>query len=533
MTDSTAPLTADAALPKAPPVLQVKSISKTFGLARVLTDVSLDVQAGTVHAFLGHNGSGKSTVIRILAGNHRPDPEAGSVTIRGEDLTFGSPSASHKLGLRFVHQDLAVISSMTAIENLEIGTEAGAGRFGFLHGRARSERLARQRLSELGLSGEFDVAQPMASCRHVDRLTVAIARAMADLEQGGILVLDEPTAALPPHEVHTLFELIRGFVDGGGTVIYVTHRLDEILTFADAVTVLRDGVVVGTYATADLTRADLVDFSVGNEEVADVAPVMAAAPAVHSPGIQHSGPALEVRGLRSGAVIGLDLEVQPGEIIGVAGLVGSGREEVAAALVGAIPASHDSLKVAGRSVPKVTPAKALAAGLVMVPGNRQPGSRVREMSIRENFTLARTRRFRRGPFLSREAERVGTEKWIAALDVRPSDPERTFGTLSGGNQQKIIVAKWLDTKPSAAVLDESTAGVDAAARASIYGQIRESAATGVGFIVCSSDIEDLVSLCSRVVVLNAGGVACTVEGTSVNEAALMRAVFDAEVTNVS
>ena len=533
MADSPRRMDADRAHGR-PPALKIRRVSKTFGLARVLNDVSFDVSTGSVHAILGHNGSGKSTVIRVLAGNHRPDSGEASVLVHGVELAPGSPAASHKAGLRFVHQDLAVIAPMSAIENLEMGSKADAGRFGLLARRSRSEVRARERLTALGLTGDFDVTKPLATCRHVDRLTVAIARAMADLEQDGVLVLDEPTAALPPQEVHTLFELVRGFVADGGTVVYVTHRLDEILTYADAVTVLRDGVVIGSYATCDLTRRDLVEFSVGTPDLSgEVGHCKSTVYPDGFDGGQHVAPvaaeaALEVRRVESTLITELAVTVSRGEIVGVAGLAGSGREELASALVGSAAGADVELSVSGRNLRKTSPARALAAGLVMVPGNRQLGSRVREMSTRENLTLPGMKRFRNGPLLSRQAETRRTGEWITALDVRPTDPERVFGTLSGGNQQKIIVAKWLDTKPAAAVLDEPTAGVDAAARASIYDQIRRAAHDGVGFLVCSSDVEDLASLCSRVLVLNAGRVTHELRGAEVTEASLMNAVFQTE-----
>ena len=518
-----------------PLALQIRGVSKTFGLAQVLHEVSFDVRAGSVHAILGHNGSGKSTVIRVLAGNHRPDAGDSSVLVHGSELAFGSPAASHKAGLRFVHQDLAVIAPMSAIENLEMGSKADSGRFGFLARRSRSESRARARLSALGLTGDFDITKPLATCRHVDRLTVAIARAMADLEKDGVLVLDEPTAALPPQEVHTLFELVRGFVADGGTVVYVTHRLDEILTYADSVTVLRDGVVVGTHVTSDLSRRDLVEFSVGTPEESEswhYKPTAHPGAGDDEPGAdpdpENRVAALEVRSVESTLIAELAVSVARGEIVGVAGLAGSGREELASAIVGSAEDADVELSVAGRNLKNTSPARALAAGLVMVPGNRQLGSRVREMSTRENLTLPGMKRFKRGPLLSRQVETRRTDDWIAALDVRPTDPERIFGTLSGGNQQKVIVAKWLDTKPVAAVLDEPTAGVDAAARASIYDQIRQAARDGVGFLVCSSDVEDLAALCGRVLVLNAGRVTHEVVGSDVTESNLMSAVFQTE-----
>ena len=519
-----------------PPILEIQNISKSFGLAQILNDVSVKISKGTIHALLGHNGSGKSTIIRILSGNHRPDDGDGRVLIRGESLPPGSASASHRLGLRFVHQDLAVIRAMNAIENLDLGSEAEGGRFGFVERRIRSAARTRARLARLGLNVDFDITKPLSKCRHVDRLAVAIARAMADLDADGVLVLDEPTAALPPHEVNALFGLVRGFVAEGGTVIYVTHRLDEILDYADAVTVLRDGEVVGTYQTDELTRQDLVGFTVGGERVDGAAPsdrAVVASPLQEAAGrgartTKRNVPALEVRNLRTHVLAGLSVQVKPGEIVGIAGLTGSGREDVASALVGAIPADQESLVVAGETLRKVAPASALNAGLVMVPGNRQPGSRIREMTTCENFTLPVARPYKRGPFVRTRAEVESLGSWIAALSVRPRDPRRTFGTLSGGNQQKVILAKWLDTGPKVAVLDEPTAGVDAAARLAIYDVIRDAARLDVGILVCSSDIEDLVSLCSRVIALRSGTAIDEFSGEDVSEKVLLNAVFGAD-----
>lgn len=504
--------------PQAEVAVRITGLSKTFPGQRALRDVSLEILRGEVHGLLGENGSGKSTLIKVLSGLHAPD--AGSrVEIHGTPLRFASSADSSRLGLRFVHQTLGIIDQMTAVENIALcsGYEV---RPGF------PIRLREQRARVSGLLDRFGVDvpldRPLGQCRAVDRSIVAIVRALDGLDlEAGVLVLDEPTAALPPNEVDQLFGIVREITRHGVTTIYVSHRLDEVFALVDRVSVLRDGRMQGTRAVADLDHKSLVEMILGEARTGlrsyggsdDRTGVGSGEPAKEP---DRSGERLRVAALRSPTIDGVSFGLAPGEILGVAGLLGSGREELAYALVGALAASTESLTLDGEALPsKMSPAKARRHGMALVPGNRRPGSAVGAFSVRENVTLTDLRGVSRFSRISRRMEDRVAARWIGELDVRPADPERIFSLLSGGNQQKAILAKWFHIDPRVVVLDDPTAGIDVGARQMIYRIIRGRAASGTSFLVCSSDQEDLVELCDRVLVLRDGRITSELRGDEI------------------
>lgn len=492
--------------------VRVADLSKTFPGQRALDGVSLEIPRGEVHGLLGENGSGKSTLIKVLSGLHTPD--AGSqVEIHGTPLRFGSSSNAARLGLRFVHQNLGIIDQMTAVENVAL-TSGYKVRPGFpINLRGQAARVS-ELLDRFGVDIPLD--RPLGGCRAVDRSIIAIVRALDGLDlDRGVLVLDEPTAALPPHEVEQLFEIVREITRHGVTTIYVSHRLDEVFSLVDRVSVLRDGCMQGTRAVADLDHRSLVEMILGAVPTSTRTygdPEGQAAAADHraaSVPSSSAGARLRVQGLRSRGLTGVSFDVDPGEVLGVAGLLGSGREELAYALVGAIPGSTEALVLDGRQLtPTMNPTRARRCGIGLVPGNRRSGSAIGSFTVRENITLTDLRRVSRLARISRRLENAVATKWIEALDLRPPDPERAFLLLSGGNQQKAILAKWFNVDPRVVVLDDPTSGIDVGARQTIYGVIRAHAAAGTSFIVCSSDQEDLVELCDRVLVLRDGAIDC-------------------------
>jgi ribose transport system ATP-binding protein len=503
-------------LSAAPAAVDIAGLSKTFPGQRALRDVSLTVDHGEVHGLLGENGSGKSTLIKVLSGFHEPDPGA-DVLVNGMPLSFGSAASSSALGLRFVHQNLGIIPEMTAVENLSI-TTAHRNPVRRINRRRELERTTRL-FERFGV--DVPTSVPLGQCRPVDRTVVAIVRALDSLEEGGVLVLDEPTAALPPHEVDQLFTTVRDLRSRGIATIYVSHRLDELFVLADRVSVLRDGVMQGTRRIVDIDRRELVRLIVGS--IPDAYDRDGPAVADAAPPLDGTVPRLVVQSLRSRVIKDISFELAAGEIVGVAGLTGSGREELASALVGAIPSTGTIRLDGGPPITAITPRRARDLGLALVPGNRGAGSAIAAFDVRENITLPSLGEFAGGGRMQRSRELAATDDWIKQLDIRPLDPLRLFRNLSGGNQQKAILAKWFNIQPNVIVLDDPTAGVDVGARQAIYDLIRDRAELGTAIIVSSADHEDLLALCTRVLVLHDGRIGAELRGEDINAGGLLLA----------
>lgn len=496
--------------------ISARNVSKRFPGQLALDRVSLDVGAGEVHALLGENGSGKSTLIRILSGFYTPEPGA-EIFVGGELLTLGSPTASKAAGLRFVHQRLAVIPQFNAVENIAL--EAGYRRGAMIDWKSQ-EAYTRELIGRLGI--EMDLRRPLGECRPVERSCVAIARALRD-DDGAprAVILDEPTSSLPAPEVDQLFTVIRSLTAEGIGVVYVSHRIEEIYEIGDRVSVLRDGRLQATEEIAGLSRERLIELIVGRS-IADrwESPVAGKAPAAGAPG-------LVVKGLGAGVLEGLDLEVKAGEIVGVAGVAGSGREDLARALVGAgAEATVGSVVVADHEVRPLNPLNASRAGLILAPGNTQPGSATAQFAVRENLTLSSLLRYRSIGRLRTRAERGVARQLVHELGVRPEDPERAYAQLSGGNQQKVILGKALNTEPTVLVMDEPTGGVDVGARHAIYDLIAARAHAGLAVLICSSDLEDIVSVCHRAVVMRGGRAVAEVAGDELDEHRLLDLCLD-------
>lgn len=502
-------------------LIDVRHLSKTFPGQVALRDVTLAVHEAEIHGLVGENGSGKSTLIKVLAGFHVPD-SGSSVTVAGRRLPFGSASESRAAGLRFVHQDLGLIDEFNAVDN--IGLESG-----YVRGPGRRIRWSAQedharRLLE-AVQADIDLRRPVRELRPVERSTVAIARALDDsLTPIRLLVLDEPTAALPPAEVQVLFDVLRRVRESGVSILYVSHRLDEILGLVDRVSVLRDGRFEGTHAGDGLDRSRLVRLIVGQtiSEQVDASISSGATRAAAGGEV-----AFRFAGLRSERIHGVDLDVGRGEIVGVAGLDGSGREEMAMALSGAIAASMRVTDPSGRVSDGLDPRRASDLGIALVLANRHPGSAVREFSVRENISLPVLGRYTRLGRILPKAEMEAVARRILEVDLRPPDPDRPYALLSGGNQQKSILARWLNTDPSLLVMDDPTSGVDIGARHAIYELVRAQAAKGVPTVICSADLEDFIGVCDRVVALVGGKVAATLRGSEITETALLEVILQA------
>jgi ribose transport system ATP-binding protein len=487
--------------------LSVRGLSKTFVGQRALVDVDLDVAPGEIRALVGENGCGKSTLIKILAGFHEPDAGA-AVSVAGEPLALGQPGAGEAAGLRFVHQDLGLVAGLDGVDNLALGRGYRARRAGLIDW-AGERRAAQAALRRLGY--EIDLRTPVGRLTISERTAVAVARALrgsvggkpAQAQRDGdpgaatMLVLDEPTANLPAAEAARLFALVRSVRDSGVSVLFVSHHFDEVFALADTVTVLRDGRVVATRPVAGLTEPELVELVIGRplELHEDLGLRSARADTV-----------LSASGLRGQVVAGVDLDLHAGEVLGVAGITGSGREELAGMLFGGLPRTG-TVSVAGDVVPPRRPDRAIAAGMGLVPAERHANAAFLAASLRENVTLVDVRRNVVAGLLRHRRERSDVAHWLERLQVRPARSETAMAALSGGNQQKVVLARWLRQEPRVLVLDDPTQGVDVGAKAEIHGLIDEAAANGTAVLVLSSDHEELARLCHRVLVLRSGVVA--------------------------
>jgi len=479
--------------------LGARGVSKTFPGQRALDDVDIDVVAGEIHALVGQNGSGKSTLVKILAGYHEPD--AGAVAhVRGRPFELGSAAAARAAGLRFVHQDLGLVEVMSVTDNFFL---SAPDRSSLSRVRRRDERATvRAALAALGY--DLDPDALVVQLAESERTAVAMARALADIDEDPVLlVLDEVTASLPGAEVDRLFDALRRIAASGVAILFISHHLDEVLGLADRVTVLRDGRRIATARTADMSHDDLFRVLVGRELEASLAHASAA--------VDSHEDALRVRGLGGATIADLDLSVRRGEVVGVAGLTGSGREELAGLIAGRLPRTG-TVEVGGVVVAPMDPHAAIHAGVCLVPADRAAHALLPATSMRENMTIPDLRPFWRRGRLCRSPERAEVERWIGALDVRPVDGEASVGVLSGGNQQKVVMARWLRVRPTVLVLDEPTQGVDVGSKSDIHRLIDGAAADGAAVLVCSTDSDELVRLADRVLILHRGRVTAELEG---------------------
>jgi ribose transport system ATP-binding protein len=489
-------------------MFHAERLSKTFSGQRVLRDVSLTVEAGEVHALLGHNGSGKSTFIKLVAGFHHPDAGSGPVTVGGDTVRPGDPDSARRAGLRFIHQELGLVDNLTVLENLRLGTSTYDVAPGWRIRWSRERRAAAALLGGLGLD-----IPPDAVLRHlspIQRTGVAIARAVQDEDAARVIVFDEPTAALPNVEVERLFELIRRVSATGVAVLYVTHRLEEVFDIGHRVTVLRDGAVVGSGTTSDFPRARLVELIVGGERREDAGTAATAAVAHDAAAPQR----LTLRGVSGGELVDATLAVHSGEVLGVAGLAGSGVHDLPNLLLGVVPLRSGEVRVGDHVLRHPTPSRSLDAGLAVLPSARWLKA-LPTMSVRENITLSTLHTFWHGGVFHHRQEKAYALQLLLRYGVRPPDTERRLATFSGGNQQKVCVARLLQQRPSVLVLDEPTQGVDVGGSAEIIGLLQEAARNGLGVMLCSSDLNDLALACDRVVVLRDGVVAAELVGSSI------------------
>jgi ribose transport system ATP-binding protein len=495
-------------------VLSVQNLSKTFPGTRALDDVSLEIAPGEVHALMGQNGSGKSTLIKLLAGYHSADPGA-HAEMDGVAFEVGRSVPD---GLRFVHQDLGLILELSAQDNLALHGGFARGLGGRVLWR-QQEAETRRVLAAFDV--DLDIHRPLAAATPVQRTVVAIAAALQGWEGGGVLVLDEPTAVLPHDEVERLFEVVEEVRRRGTSVLYVSHRMDEIFALADRVTVLRGGRRVGTYDVASLDSRSLASRMVGD----DIDPDFRASVVE-----QVDQPVtIEARGIHGKWLRGVDLEARAGEILGIAGLAGAGALELPYLLAGkAGELARGEIRLPTVSSRWYDVQRAAELDIPIVPADRQTEAVVAEFTVGENISLSALRTLGSRGRLSAKDEATLVETWCSRLGVVSAGPSAPISTLSGGNQQKVILARCLAVGPRVLVLCEPTAGVDIGTRVSIYQIIADLAASGLTVVVASSDEGDLLALCTRILVLRGGVVAEELDAEGLTKNVLIRAIEGAE-----
>jgi len=474
--------------PSADPLLEVRSLEKSFPGVRALSGVSFEVRAGEVHALLGENGAGKSTLIKIVSGVYQPD--AGEILIDGRVTHFATPEEAKRAGVATIYQELLLFPELTVAENIFLGhaPRAGGGRIDWRAMRAEAEAL----LASLEID-DLAADQIVGALSVGHRQRVEILRALS--HDARILIMDEPTAALTESDVARLFDIVRKLKSRGVGIVYISHRLDELFEIADRVTVLRDGAYVGSRTMAETNAAELVQMMVGRR-IENLFPKSA---------VPIGAPVLEARDLvRRPMTRKVSLTVRAGEIVGLAGLVGSGRSELAQVLFGITPAEDGNIRLMGEAVAIGSPESARARGIAYVPEDRGVQGLVRPMSVLHNFSLATLGALSRLGFIDRAAERRLAEAGVKRFSVKTSSVDEIAGRLSGGNQQKIVLGKWLANNPKLLILDEPTRGIDVGAKAEIHRLMCELAADGVAILMISSELPEVLGMSDRVLVMREG-----------------------------
>jgi ribose transport system ATP-binding protein len=506
--------------------LGVRGVSKTFGATRALVEASFAVDAGTVHGLLGENGSGKSTLVKILSGYHAPDE--GELEAWGEQIRLPVRLGGYReLGIAFVHQSLGLAPALSVTENLMVADVTRPGRIGI---RWRRERAAARRVLE-GYGVKVDVGAPVETLTRAQQAMLAIVRAAEEFRgrdgswKPGLLVLDEPTASFALPEKRWLYETIRSLTANGGAVLLISHDIDEILEITDEVTVLRDGRVVATRKTPEVSGTELAELIVGRH----LARGAESTPEARAARPERGENLARVEGLVGTAVHDVSFDVARGEVVGLTGLAGSGFEEVLQLVFGVEPAVGGTLAIKNRvhALDRMRPQRALELGLALVPGDRERAGGVLELSITDNTTICSLPGYRGMLGLSRPRMSAGATQAVATYGVRAAGVASAVGSLSGGNQQKVLIAKWMGTDPDLLLLQEPTVGLDVGARLDIFGLVRDVAAQGRGVVCASADWEQLAEICDRVLIVARGAIAAEVTGDELTETAIGHACYRA------
>ncbi len=474
----------------ASPFIAIEGLSKSFSGIRVLKDVSFDVRPGEVHALLGENGAGKSTLIKTIAGVHKPD--GGTIAVDGKPVTLTTPRDAQRLGIAVVYQELLLFPELTVAENIFLG-HAPRKTWGGIDWRAVRAR-ARALLDDLD-SHDLDVDASVGTLSVANRQRVEIAKALS--RDAKLLIMDEPTAALAEADVRRLMDVVRKLRGRGVAIIYVSHRMNEIFALSDRVTVLRDGALVGTRPTSDVTEASLVAMMVGRE-IAQLFPKVEA---------KRGDVVLQLDRVSFGnRVRDVSLTLRAGEILGIAGLIGSGRTELALTIFGVTPAASGEIRLGGKTVRVDSPRKARDLGIAYVPEDRGSQGLVRPMTVAENGSMAILDKLASGTIIDRGRERQNALAAIERFGIRTRGPEQAVRQLSGGNQQKVVLAKWLAAEPRVIIMDEPTRGIDVGAKSEIHALMGRLAQQGLAILMISSELPEVLGMSDRVLVMNGGRI---------------------------
>lgn len=498
------PSSADS--PEEPLELQVESVAKSFPGVLALSDVDMDVRPGEVHALVGENGAGKSTLIKILAGLYAPDH--GTIRINGREVSIDSASEARSHGLEFIHQDLNLVPAFSAVENMALGLPVPR-RAGVLVDWPALHRQARKVADRVG--ADFDLHAPVKNLSQAQRVMVAICRAL--MLDSRVITMDEPTAALSGSEVQRLFALVRELQSQGVAVIYVSHRLEEVFELADRVTVLKDGHLVGTFPLSEIDgEGDLTKLIIGHtlEEMIGT----------------REGQPRETRLMARNLcwrdrIHDVSLELRAGEILGLGGLVGAGRSELAHLLFGAERPDTGEIEIGGSTASLRSPKHAIAQGMALVPEDRRGQAGVMEMSIRENATLTSLHSYKLGPFIANGRERAAVRELVGQFGVKSSSIENPLRELSGGNQQKVIIGKWVHTGADIYIFDEPTQGVDVGAKREIFQIIEDLADSGAAVLFISSELEEVAGISDRVLVMREGRIVAELKNGDVTVSGIL------------
>lgn len=493
------------------PVLEVEGIDKGFPGVQALLGVSFDVHPGEIHGLVGGNGAGKSTLMRVLTGVYQPD--AGTIKFRGRPVVLENPGRSRALGINMVYQDTQLVGDLDVSQNIWLGMEPTS--FGPFIDRDSMNARASELLEQMNV--RIDPRALVADLPVAHRQIVEIARALAG--EDTVLILDEPTSPLDAHEVEQLFRILRELRERGSGIIYISHRLPEIAELADRVTVLRDGVTVTTVPTSSVTTEDLVQMMVGESDITVAFPPKAK---------QIGEPVLQVVGLSSpGAISPVSFAVRHGEIVGLAGIEGEGQQEIARMLFGLSP-TNGSIVLDGDEIRIASPVDAIRHGIVYLSSDRKGEALLLPLSVRENIALPHLGTWSRAGVLEGGIEREQVAEAIEGLHIRTPSPEQTVDLLSGGNQQKVVIARWLLAKPRVLILDQPTQGVDIATRLDLYRLMRQLADEGTAVLLLSSEETEILGVCDRVLVVSRGTIAQELQGDDLTEERLIASELQGE-----
>ncbi len=500
-------------------ILGMEGIGKSFSGVSVLENVAWGLRSGEVHVLAGENGAGKTTLIKILAGVHAQD--TGEIKLAGRAVRFRSPHEAALRGISAIHQDASLVLSMNVVDNIFLGREIPSRGLGTDFGAQR--RKARELLGRLGL--DLDLAEPLGDFPVPVRQMVEIAKAL--VYEARIIIMDEPTSALNETETAKLFEIIGSLRDRGCAIVFISHRLDEIYRVADRITVLRDGRNVGTAVPADLPPDRLVSWMVGRE-ISQQFPARA-------PGL--GKPILKVRdfcvpdsaGLKTWAVGQADFDLHEGEIVGFAGLQGSGKSELFHGLFGAFgPVARGRVELDGTAFAPRSPAESIRRGVALMTNDRKVSGLVAGLSVTRNISLASLPAFSPGGWIREARENEAAASYVRAFDIRVRSVDQEVGTLSGGNQQKVVFAKWLETRPRILLLDEPTIGVDVGAKHEIYRLMNRWTSEGMGILLITSELPELLAMSDRILVMHRGRILSAIDRAGATQERVIRAAMGKE-----